>query len=104
MWEKQNKQDLLKALEIIKQQQAIIGNLEAQVQENSNVNAEMQAKIQENEEIIASLTSAEKQLDLEEKQIKIQQDRSNLNKMQFENVMNMENYMKGGDVNAVQGV
>lgn len=104
MWEKQNKQDLLKALEIIKQQQAIIGNLEAQVQENSNINAEMQAKIQENEETIASLTSAEKQLDLEEKQIKIQQDRSNLNKMQFENVMNMENYMKGGDANAVQGV
>lgn len=104
MWEKQNKQDLLKALEIIKQQQAIIGNLEAQVQENSNINAEMQAKIQENEETIASLTSAEKQLELEEKQIKIQQDRSNLNKMQFENVMNMENYMKGGDANAVQGV
>ena len=104
MWEKQNKQDLLKALEIIKQQQAIIGNLEAQVQENSNVNAEMQAKIQENEETIASLTSAEKQLDLEEKQIKIQQDRSNLNKMQFENVMKMENYMKGGDGNAVQGM
>ena len=64
----------------------------------------MQAKIQENEETIVSLTSAEKQLDLEEKQIKIQQDRSNLNKMQFENVMNMENYMKGGDANAVQGV
>ena len=104
MWEKQNKQDLLKALEIIKQQQAIIGNLEAQVQENSNINAEMQAKIQENEETIVSLTSAEKQLDLEEKQIKIQQDRSNLNKMQFENVMNMENYMKGGDANAVQGM
>ena len=104
MWEKQNKQDLLKALEIIKQQQAIIGNLEAQVQENSNINTEMQAKIQENEETIASLTSAEKQLDLEEKQIKIQQDRSNLNKMQFENVMKMENYMKGGDGNAVQGM